>query len=88
MGATVDETADETDVRDALIEELKDRIRYLEEESRRKDHLLAAALERIPAIEPASEPRDGPETVAEAAGGGEVPPDGERRSWWRRFFGY
>ena len=62
-----DETTDETTVRDELVEELRDRIGYLEEESRRKDHLLAAALERTPAIEaPVSpEPAESPETPAE-----------------------
>ena len=52
----VDETGDETPA-DLLplVAELKGRIRYLEEtvarrdeEIRRRDHLLAAALERIP----------------------------------------
>jgi hypothetical protein len=35
------------------------------------------------------EPRDDPETAAEASGGSEVPPDGaaEHRSWWRRYLG-
>src|SRR5215203_386747 len=33
---------------DALISELRDQIKYLREENQRKDHLLAAALERIP----------------------------------------
>jgi hypothetical protein len=80
--------------RDELIEELRDRVRYLEEESRRKDHLLAAALERIPAIEaPASPEATGaPETAAAEAGRGDIPPEEhhpvERPSWWRRFFGF
>jgi hypothetical protein len=56
----VDETPDETDVRDALIGELKDRIRYLEEESRRKDAILMTMAQRIPELEPASEPRESP----------------------------
>ncbi len=35
-----------------------------DEEIRRKDHLLAAALERIPAIEEApAEPREAPDTA-------------------------
>jgi hypothetical protein len=57
------------------------------EENRRKDHLLAAALERIPAIE-ASE---SPETPAEEQSGTETPPeretDTQHRPWWRRMFG-
>ncbi len=36
----------------------------------------------------APEPRDGPETASEASGGDEVPPDTEKRSWWRRYFGF
>ena len=52
------------------VETLKERIRHLEDESRRKDHLLAAALERIPAIESPpdtpSEPRESPVTPSEA----------------------
>jgi len=43
------------------VDTLKERIRHLEEESRRKDHLPAAALERIPAIEPPRKSRQRPE---------------------------
>lgn len=81
----------DSDPREELLEELRDRVRYLEEESRRKDHLLAAALERIPAIEA---PRDVPETASEGEGRGDVPPEHHEpverrsRSWWRRFFGF
>ena len=43
------------------IETLEGEVQAWREEARRKDHLLAAALERIPAIEEApSEPRDPP----------------------------
>ena len=63
-------------VNDALVEELKARIAFLgselegcKEENRRKDHLLAAALERIPAIEAPqetpSEARDAPMSVTD-----------------------
>jgi hypothetical protein len=80
----------------------KDQVEYLKaeltrrseehrEESRRKDHLLAAALERIPAIEPPQdtppEPRESPTEPAEEEGKPKTPPDTERRSWWRRMFG-
>lgn len=73
----------------SLVEELRDRIRYLEEESRRKDHLLAAALERIPpALEEPSDERGSPQAAPQEGGGSEVPPEEERpSSWWRRFFG-
>jgi predicted transcriptional regulator len=82
---TVDETS-----RDELIEELRDRIRYLEEESSRKDHLLAAALERIPAIEAPQEPRESPESAEPRSDRGTTPEEQEEqtaRPWWRRMFG-
>ncbi len=70
--------------------ELQDR----KEEARRKDHLLAAALERIPAIEPPETPQT-PESAGEDTERAETPTDAteaqegaERRSWWRRFFGF
>jgi excisionase family DNA binding protein len=51
--------------RNELITELRDRVRFLEaeltdrkEESRRKDHIIAALTQRIPQLEPASEPRE------------------------------
>jgi hypothetical protein len=79
---------------DELLEELRDRVRYLEEESRRKDHLLAAALERIPAIEAppdtSVEPRESPQTASEEPSGTQASqgyPQEERRSWWQRLFG-
>jgi len=83
-----DQTADR-----ALVDELKDRVAFLEreletrtEENRRKDHLLAAALERIPAIEP----QESPETPAEPQSDTYTPPESqepvEPRPWWRRLF--
>ncbi len=70
--------------------ELEDR----KEEARRKDHLLAAALERIPAIEPPETPQS-PETPSEATRRvepqdrpAEAQEGAEQRSWWRRFFGF
>ena len=51
--------------RNELVTELRDRIRFLEaelenrkEESRRKDHIIAALTQRIPELEPATEPRE------------------------------
>jgi hypothetical protein len=69
--------------------ELRQREAEYREESRRKDHLLAAALERIPAIEEApSEPRESDVGASEERGtGDDVPPEPEqRRSWLHRFF--
>jgi excisionase family DNA binding protein len=82
-------------VQKAMVEELRDRIRYLEEESRRKDHLLAAALERIPpAIEAPPEPRESPENFGASVGSTPPPPEQQEetsrpqeRRWWRRMFG-
>jgi len=92
--------------KEETIEELRERVRRLEqdldirnEEMRRRDHLLAAALERIPAIEAPQEGAGG----AEGGDSDEGPPYGtsrqeaekslhtheqrSERSWWRRFFG-
>jgi excisionase family DNA binding protein len=71
---------------------LKDVIAKRDEEIRRRDHLLAAALERIPAIEPpdmpSPEPQESPETVTEESSrDDDVPPEQEKRSWWRMLFG-
>lgn len=81
----------------AHLEALEDQIAMLraeledrKEESRRKDHLLAAALERIPAIESPETPQT-PETPREEPGGvedRETPEAPERRSWWRKLFGF
>ena len=73
-----------------LREELRRREERHAEEARRKDHLLAAALERIPSIEPPpdtpSEPRESDLSASEGSDKGGVPREGERRSWWRRLF--
>jgi len=87
------------EAKDETIGDLRDRVGHLQrelegrnEELRRKDHLLAAALERIPAIEPPAEtspePREDPETVSTETEGVETPLAEEKQtSWWRRFFG-
>jgi hypothetical protein len=76
---------------DYLRAELARRSEEHREEMRRKDHLLAATLERIPAIEaPAeepSEPRESPVTTFEDEGKGEIPRETEKRTWWQRMFG-
>ena len=90
------------DTTQAFVESLRDQVEYLrrevavwQDEARRKDHLLAAALERIPAIEappdtPPPErppgPRKSPVTASEDRGNGDVPPEPEKRPWWRRLF--
>jgi excisionase family DNA binding protein len=55
-----------------LVTELRNRIQFLEteltdrkEEARRKDHIIAALTQRIPELEPPSEPREYAERPAE-----------------------
>ena len=66
--SNTDGTEDQT----PLVSELRDRVAFLEgqlkirtEENRRKDHLLAAALERIPALEAPTDAPEPPETGGE-----------------------
>ncbi len=67
---------------DTLKRELEDR----KEEARRKDAILMTMAQRIPELEPASEPREVSETAPKGAEGAEVPIKEERRSWLHRFF--
>ena len=68
---------------------------HLRDESVRKDHIIMALTQRIPALEaPADEsPQERESVVSDFAdaGKGQVPQqpaDGEiRQSWWRRWFG-
>ena len=90
---------------DVLAESQREQIAFLREqlEAERRAHgearrLLAAALERIPAIEaPQASPdeRGSPETLEPEADGAEArsstpaPQEGAQpRSWWREFFGF
>ena len=87
--------------KEETIDGLKERVDSLERQleaeraaNRENRRLLAAALERIPAIEaPRDEPRDAPETARQDAGGVEdrtervaAQTDAQRRSWFVRFF--
>ena len=103
--SSTEEPTSTVEVQKQLVEELQDRVRSLErsldrerearrEESRELRRLLAASLERIPAIEPpetTESPEAAPgdtestETPADATGAQEAPQQ-ERRSWWRRLF--
>jgi hypothetical protein len=69
-----------------LVDQLRSENEYLREESRRKDHIIAGLVERVPALEAAPETREASETASEAGVKGDVP-EGERRPWWRRWFG-
>ena len=64
------------------------------EEIRRRDHIIAGLVERIPALEAPREPRGAPQTGADDTEGVEERPFAEeaqegtqRRSWWRTIFG-
>jgi excisionase family DNA binding protein len=70
----------------ALISEMRSRIEFLEDELRRKDTILMSLVQRVPELEPVPESRESLVTAAGGPEGGEVPPDGEKRSWWRKFF--
>jgi hypothetical protein len=74
-----------------IIARLEDEVSFLRRQLEHRDHLLAAALERIPQIEPpqdsSREAREGDLRGTEGQGSGDVPPEQERRSWWQRWFG-
>ncbi len=88
-------------VRDDLLEDLREQVAFLRreleartEEARRKDHIIMSLTQRVPELEAGNlrgEPH-GAETVAEGEAGTSAPPDREagvqRRSWWRRWFGF
>lgn len=76
-----------------LVVELRDQVEYLraqlrtrDEEIRRRDHLMAAAIERIPALEGRNEDQETTESDLRASG--EVPrgtgrAENERKAWWQ-----
>jgi hypothetical protein len=74
-----------------LREEMRRREERHTEEARRKDHLLAAALERIPELEAPREASESRQSAAEddgrgeGRGGEEGPP---HRPWYHRIFGH
>jgi hypothetical protein len=71
-----------------LISEMRGRIGFLENELQRKDAILMNMTETMKAITaPTSpEPREPPVSHADEPAKGAHPE--ERRSWWRRFFGF
>jgi hypothetical protein len=68
---------------------MQDQIEFLRRELERKDAILLRMAERIPELEPASEPREAPETatVEEAEQQHRRPPEEPRRGFWRRLLG-
>jgi hypothetical protein len=104
MSRDAERDADDTppgmphDEPDVLTSELRDRLRYVEGqlEAERQAHaearrIIAGLVERIPAIEAPSEPRESPETPSEPRPSTTGPPEPEtpteQRPWWRRVFG-
>jgi excisionase family DNA binding protein len=88
--ATVTDASANTDhkgVTEALLRAYEDQISFLRAELERKDMLLMTMAQRIPELEPASEPREGPLTPSEASDGSEMAEE-EKRPWWRRYFGF
>ncbi len=90
---THDRTSDRTHDPTALVEALQSEIAHLREEARRRDewhaeeirrrdHIIAAALERIPAIEPPEapqEPRNGHDSATMSAEAPAHQEDGDRQ---------
>jgi len=83
---------------DALISSKDETITVLREqlEAERQAHaearrIIAGLVERVPALEAPSEPRESPETPSETSPSTTGPPEAERpaesRPWWRRVFG-
>jgi hypothetical protein len=80
-----------------LVDQLRSENEYLREESRRKDHIIAGLVERIPELEAPSEPREPPESAGETSDMAREEPrsntegpqeaTSRERSWWRRMFG-
>lgn len=84
------------DVSHELINELRDRIVFVErqleqanERDRETRRIIAGLVQRVPEIEAPSEARDAPETASEDPGNGAGRDAQEKPvSWWRRFFGF
>jgi len=75
-----------------LIDTLREQLEAERQAHAEARRLLAAALERIPAIEAPSEPRESPETVEEQPERAEPrsvtveSQESVQRPWWRRVF--
>jgi excisionase family DNA binding protein len=83
---------------DSLVDELRGRVKFLEDELRRKDTILMSLVQRIPELEPPrgspSEASRGSVTPSEEEAKGEAPRGDtesslapEHRPWWQRWFG-
>ena len=88
----VEAAAELVDAKDETIHVLREQLEAERAANRENRRLLAAALERIPAIEapadtasPAS--RDASVTSSEDGSGTPAPPQEEQVPWWRRLLG-
>jgi hypothetical protein len=84
--ASRDRPPDESELVAVLREQLAAE-RQAHAEARR---IIAGLVERIPAIEAPSEPRESPQTTEEEQGRGSVHPEPQAttsRPWWRRMLG-
>lgn len=68
----------------AVVERMASEIEFLRGELQRKDTIIMSLVSRVPELEPASEVRESPVTVSEAAGKGDAQ---DARPWYRRVFG-
>ena len=83
------------DAKDEALRDLRDQLEHMRRESERKDAIImqmaqanASLAARLPELEAAPEPREGPETVSAEGEGVEVPlAEKKPTSWWRWFFG-
>ena len=74
--------APRVDESNALTSQLREEVAYLREENRRKDHIIAGLVERIPAIEAPQDAKEEPEGV-EPQTGAPGAQEGTRRGWGR-----
>ena len=87
-----DGTANLSAAQGMLISRLEDEVSFLRSELERKDTIILSLTQRIPELEPATEPPDARQTPGEGPDGvgGPAPhaEEAERRQpWWRRVFG-
>ena len=84
------------DAHDDLVDALRDQVETLKTEladwkaeAQRKDTIIMSLTQRIPELEPPSEPRESPETATEEEAEPRSAGDQEdaKRPWWRRWFG-
>jgi helix-turn-helix protein len=73
-----------------LIDELRDRVGFLERQLEKEQaasaelrRIVAGLVQRVPELEAPAEPREAPEAVSEESGGGEDRGEAERRPWWQ-----